>query len=78
MSIKSLEERVSDLERQLAALQGVRPSPLQGPAPDDWKKTIGVFAGDKFMAEVFDEALKIREADRRKARRGQRKARRGE
>jgi hypothetical protein len=32
----------------------------------DWRRTVGTFPG---LQEVFAEAMKIREADRRKARR---------
>jgi len=37
---------------------------------------VGVFTDDPGMQEVFKEAMKLREADRRKARRNPTKARR--
>ena len=63
MSLKTLEARVTELEMQLAKLHSDRP---RSPARDDWKKTVGMFAGDPLMAEIMQEALNYREADRRK------------
>ena len=37
---------------------------------EDWRRTIGMFTDDPGMLEVFEEAMKIREADRERARRG--------
>jgi hypothetical protein len=34
-----------------------------------WRRTIGMYADNEGMKEFFDDAMKIREADRRKARR---------
>lgn len=67
MPVKSLEERVSKLELQLAALNG-HATGMNLPAKD-WRHAIGMFDGDDLMEEVFDEALRAREADRRLARR---------
>jgi len=39
----------------------------------DWRRTVGMFTDDPGMKELFAEAIKLREADRRKARRGQRR-----
>ena len=67
MASGSLEERVAQLELQLAKLQ----SELSTSPPKhgkDWRRTIGMFTDDPGMAEIFEEARKIRETDRRKTR----------
>jgi hypothetical protein len=62
----SLESRVAQLEQQLAKLQNALSftSLKEG---KDWRRTIGMFTDDPEMMSVFDEARKLREADRRKA-----------
>jgi hypothetical protein len=62
----SLEERVAVLEQQVADLRAVV---ANGRRPKDWRRTIGMFAGDEVMKRIFDEALKLREQDRQRARR---------
>jgi hypothetical protein len=62
----SLEERVKSLEKQIEELQATM---ANGWRPKDWRRTIGMFTGDKGMQDLFEEALKIREADRERARR---------
>ncbi len=75
MSQATLEERVAELERQVAQL--VAQLVANGaPRQKDWRRTIGMFTGDEGMKEVFREAMKIREADRARARRRYRKPRR--
>jgi hypothetical protein len=64
MSQPKLEERLAALEKRVAEL-GLAVEKLQ---PKDWRSTIGMFAGDEGMKEVFEEARKIREKDRAKAR----------
>ncbi len=54
----TLEERVSALESRVEQL--VRGSHRQ----KDWRRTLGMFAGDEFMKEINAEGRKIREADR--------------
>jgi hypothetical protein len=66
MPQETLEQRVETLERELADL---KVAVANGKAKKDWRRTIGMFTGDKVMKEIFDEALKFREADRQKARR---------
>jgi hypothetical protein len=61
----SLEDRVAALEQEVQQLKAEKNG---APAKDAWKKTIGIFTDDPGMLEIFDEALKIREADRAKAR----------
>ena len=67
MASGSLEKRVAQLELQVAKLQ----SELSTSPPrhgKDWRRTIGMFTDDPGMAEIFEEARKIRETDRRKTR----------
>jgi len=64
MSQSMLEKRVTALERQVAELRAtLAKRPLK-----DWKSTVGIFSDDPGMLEIFDEALKIREEDRRRTR----------
>jgi CO/xanthine dehydrogenase Mo-binding subunit len=62
MATLSLEERVTRLEEEVAALKAGKPGPR------DWMTTVGMFDGDETLHAVFQEALKLREADRAKAR----------
>lgn len=68
MASVSLEKRVAQLELQVAKLQSelTSTSPKNG---KDWRRTIGMFTEDAGMKAIFDEARKLREADRRKAKR---------
>lgn len=61
--LAALEKQVGELARRLLALE----------APKDWRSTIGMFAGDEVMKEIFEEGRKIREKDREKARKGAKK-----
>jgi hypothetical protein len=61
--LAALEKQVGELARRLLALE----------APKDWRSTIGMFAGDEVMKEIFEEGRKIREKDRAKARKGVKK-----
>ena len=61
----SLEERVATLEREISELK----SQKSNGRDKDWRRTIGVFTDNPEMKELFSEAMKLREADRRKARR---------
>jgi hypothetical protein len=72
MPALSLEQRVAALERELAELKSQR---RKGRAKD-WRRTVGIFTDNPGMKELFAEAMKLREADRRTARRRQRKKRR--
>lgn len=61
----NLEKRVESLEAQVAELRSSR-----GNAPKDWRRTIGAFTDDPGMHEILKEAMRLREADRQKARKG--------
>ena len=71
MSQRSLEERVAALEREVAEL---RAALANGAPKKDWLSTVGMFTGDEVMKRIEKAAVKYREADRRKARRRQRKS----
>jgi hypothetical protein len=66
VSKQSLEERVASLEREVAALKA---NALNGQRRKDWRRTIGIFTDNPGMQRVFEEAMKLREADRARARR---------
>ena len=60
----NLEKRVESLEAQVAELRAARASVAK-----DWRRTIGAFTDDAGMQEILKEAMRLREADRNKARR---------
>jgi hypothetical protein len=62
----TLEQRVDALEQQLAAL---KVEVVNGREQRPWLRVQGLFAGDDGMREIFEEALKLRERDRKRARR---------
>ena len=65
MTPLSLEQRVAALEREVAELKALNGQPRK----NDWRRTVGMFTDDPFMLEVFAEAMKIREANRKKVHR---------
>ena len=66
----SLEERVAALEQKVQQLEN------RGARKKDWQKTIGMFTDNPGMQELFADAMKLRETDRKKARRRNRKKQR--
>jgi hypothetical protein len=64
MSRTTLEERVTELEKQVRAL--VADHDAAG-RTKDWRRTRGAFTGDDLMEQVFKEGHKIREAERKRA-----------
>ena len=75
MNNHTLEQRVARLEADLQQLR----SELCSRRPErrsDWRSLVGAFTDDPGMQEIFKEAMRLREADRRKARRKPAKARR--
>jgi hypothetical protein len=59
-----LDRRLASVERQLLSLK----AEVEKATHKDWRETIGIFAGNEGIREVFEEAQKIREVDRHKAR----------
>ncbi len=75
MSNPTLEQRVAELERQVAQLKEQRangqPAPrLHETGPDDWQKSVGMFRGDPVFKETIDYAARLREQERERARNG--------
>jgi hypothetical protein len=66
----NLEKRVAELEKQVHGLLADQAQPAHA---RDWRRTIGAFTGDEIMKEIFAEGRKIRDAERRHARRPQKK-----
>jgi hypothetical protein len=74
MEQQTLEQRVARLEAELKELRQA----LSSTQPDrrkEWRSMVGAFTDDHGMQEIFKEAMRLREADRRKARRKPAKAR---
>lgn len=65
MAKQTLEERVAHLESLVAELQRSQISKVRT-TKKSWRDTIGMFSGDEGMLEIFEEAAKLREADRAK------------
>ena len=65
MKSKSIASRVTDLESQMAEVLTQLP---QGMRAKDWQRTVGAFTGDEGMLKIFQDAMKLREADRVAAR----------
>jgi len=61
----TLAERVAALERAVAELKAAW---ANGAHQKDWHSTLGMFTGDETVREAFKEAMKLREADRRRTR----------
>ena len=64
LTLESLAKRVEALERVMAT---------KGPdrSRKDWRKVVGMFRDSEFMRKVDEECLRIREAEREAARRGE-------
>jgi hypothetical protein len=58
-----LEERVADLERELAVLKARLDSLTP---PTDWRGVIEQFGGNENLQRIFEAGSKIREEDRRR------------
>ncbi|HEY7157654.1 MAG TPA: hypothetical protein VH575_27105 [Gemmataceae bacterium] len=63
MAQGTVEERLAELERQLADLK-MRIDMLA--RPNDLRSVIGMFAGDEDLKRIFEAGRKIREEDRRR------------
>ena len=64
LTLESLAKRVEALEKVIAAKH-----PDQ--SRKDWRKVVGMFRDSEFMRKVDEECLRIREAEREAARRGE-------
>lgn len=68
MTVKELERRLVELERQVKELSTQAVTAKKGPNKD-WLATVEKFAGDEDLLSIFADAMKLREVDRKKARR---------
>ncbi len=68
VTLERLEQRVTQLENRLAELL---PKSCHEPGRDDWMETVGMFSNDPIAQQIFQGALKIREAERERARNGE-------
>lgn len=66
MTQQKLEMRLAALEQEVAQL---RSDVVQLTKQKDWRTAAGMFTGDETMQRIFKEGRKIREAERKKARR---------
>lgn len=62
---ENLEHRLATVERRLDELQTVMASPTPR---SDWRQSVGAFTDRPGVLEIFKEAQKLREADRRRSR----------
>lgn len=67
----NLKDRVERLETQVSELQSL----LQRERGKDWRRAVDKYAGDRDLHAVLAEAMRIREADRRRTRAGRVKRR---
>jgi hypothetical protein len=67
MYMPSLKDRVESLETQIAALRDEIHA-RDGRNSKDWQRTIGAFTDDEGMQQILQDAMQLREADRKKAR----------
>jgi hypothetical protein len=71
MTVKELEQRVVALEQEVKELKAASSNGLPG-----WKRAVQEFRGDEDVLAVLREAMKLREKDRRAARKKYAKSRR--
>jgi hypothetical protein len=64
LTLESLARRVEALEKVV----GTKDPEL---TRKDWRKVVGMFGDSEFMREVDEECLRMREAEREAARRGE-------
>jgi hypothetical protein len=65
MAQGKLEERVAELEKELAVLKA-RVDTIT--PPTDWRGVVERFGGDEDLQRIFEAGRKIREEDRRRTR----------
>lgn len=62
MTTQELEQRLTKLENEVSTLR----AEVQGTKPG-WRQAIDEFVGDEGLQEIVAGAMKLREADRKKA-----------
>jgi hypothetical protein len=60
----TLKQRIEKLESELAELRQI----VMSERGKDWRRAVEKYRGDDDLQAVFAEALKLREAERRKVR----------
>lgn len=63
ITLENLAARVAALEKQVAEQATAKPARTK-----DWRRTIGMFAGNEFIKELDAEVAAMREAERKAAR----------
>ena len=69
MAANDLKKRVELLESQVAKIQSTLVS-ADTVNEKDWRRAVDEYVGDEDLLAVFAEAKKLREAERKKVRRG--------
>ena len=64
LTLESLAKRVEALENVIATKE-------RDQSRKDWRKVVGMFRDNEFMRKVDDECMRVREAEREAARRGE-------
>jgi hypothetical protein len=75
MTVKELEQRVCELERQVEVLKRQR-AVAQTDNGFDWERWIDKYKNDPDILAVLSDAMKLREKERRAVRRTRSKSRR--
>jgi hypothetical protein len=63
-NLESLAKRIEALEKIIATTEPER-------TRKDWREVVGMFRDSEFMREVDEECLRVRETERKAARRGE-------
>jgi hypothetical protein len=72
MTKQAIERRFAKLEARLGKLQAEIEA-VKNPSTN-WERAIEKYAGDEGLQAVFSAAMKLREADRKRARQRRRKS----
>lgn len=68
MSTKELEKRITEIESQLLEMRRQLKSAVGKRSTQNWRRAIAAFSGDDDLQRIFTEAMKLREANRERAR----------
>jgi len=63
LTLESLAARLTEVERELAALKARPPAVI--PAPRDWRSVVGMFEDSDFMRQVDAEVAALRDAEQK-------------